>query len=191
MANWIQTHAGHAFDPFAPDQDKICIKDIAHALSNICRFTGHTNQYYSVAQHCVEVATRVPMVYQPWALLHDASEAYLCDIARPLKQKPEFKFYRDAEDVLQTAIYKRFGLVEGATPFATDIVKNMDLRVLLLEKRLLLGRCEKEWDDHSLAHVEPAMHRVSWRPLSALAAEREFLNCYYLMFEGAAEGHLG
>ena len=83
--SWIQTFQGKAFDPFAPRPADISHFDIAHALSNICRFTGHTNTFYSVAQHSVQVALLVPRPMQLAALLHDASEAYLCDI-RPAHQ---------------------------------------------------------------------------------------------------------
>src|SRR5271156_4912831 len=80
---WIQTFTGKKFYPFNPKPQDIDIRDIAHALSNICRFTGHTKRFYSVAEHSRNVAKLVPAHMKLQALLHDASEAYLCDIARP------------------------------------------------------------------------------------------------------------
>ena len=137
MSHWIQTYSGRAFDPFDPDPAAICIEDIAHALANVCRFTGHTKQFYSVAQHSVEVATRLPPELQAAALLHDASEAYLTDLPRPIKQRPEFKFYREAEERLQRVIYQRFGLRPSLEDGSR--IKHMDGRVLLLEKQRLLN----------------------------------------------------
>ena len=105
---WIQTFTGKKFYPFNPKPEDIDIRDIAHALSNICRFTGHVKRFYSVADHCRNVAKLVPPEMRLQALLHDASEAYLCDIARPIKQHQAMDFYAIVEGVLQRAIYARF-----------------------------------------------------------------------------------
>jgi len=180
--SWIQTFSGFAFNPFEPDENKICIQDIAHSLAHQCRFTGHSRQFYSVAQHCVEVASRVRPEFQAHALLHDASEAYLADVSRPLKQRPEFAFYREAEAVLQAKIYQTFGL----TPETPAPVKVMDKRVLLMEADLLLSRCEWSWNDPALMPLTPAGKRAGWQVLTPLAAEREFLNVYFLTVGAAA-----
>lgn len=181
--SWIQTYSGKAFDPFNPNPADICIQDIAHALANVCRFTGHTRQFYSVAQHSVEVTTRLPYEFQRHALLHDASEAYLLDLARPLKQRPEFAGYRAAEKALQEAIYTRFGL----DPITPPEVKEMDLRMLLLEKRKLMGACAKEWDNPALLLLKPAVEYAYWQAQTPLHAEREFLNVFYLNFQEYAD----
>lgn len=181
---WIQTFTGQDFDPFKPNPAKIDIADIAHALANQCRFSGHTREFYSVAQHCVEVASRVAPQHQGLALLHDASEAYLSDLPRPLKQMPEFQFYRDAEKALQATINYKFGL--NPTVGATLAIKKMDLEVLLMEVGLVMGPCNVPWNDASLALVKPAPRRVGWKALSPAAAEREFLNVFYLAVEAPA-----
>ena len=86
----IQTFTGIGFDPINPDPKLIKIEDIAHALSNQCRFSGHARSFYSVAQHsahCAEIAclaSNAPLARA--MLLHDASEAYLLDMPRPLKK---------------------------------------------------------------------------------------------------------
>lgn len=108
--DWIQTFSGLAMFPLDPRPEEIALMDIARALSNTCRFPGHTHTFYSVAEHSVHVSRLVPQEDRAWGLLHDASEAYLCDIARPLKRLPEFSYYRRIERQLQSAIAERFGL---------------------------------------------------------------------------------
>lgn len=96
---WAQTYTDRAFDYDDPQPSSICIEDIAHALSMICRFNGHTDRFYSVAEHSVEVANRIDKlisrnVYEvhpdisKWAILHDAAEAYTGDVVAPLKWFP-------------------------------------------------------------------------------------------------------
>jgi 5'-deoxynucleotidase YfbR-like HD superfamily hydrolase len=88
----VTTVSGREVYPHAPDPSQIVIEDIAHALSSLCRYAGHTRELYSVAQHSVLVAEDVVRrnnfgAFLHWrALLHDAAEAYVCDLPSPLKQ---------------------------------------------------------------------------------------------------------
>jgi hypothetical protein len=82
---WIQTYTGRKFSLLDPQPEDVCIQDIAHALTNICRFQGHCKGFYSVAQHSVHVADLCPTPYKLDAILHDAGEAYYGDITRPQK----------------------------------------------------------------------------------------------------------
>src|SRR6267378_1608096 len=82
---WIVTYSGLQFYHLAPTPEMVCIEDIAHALSQTCRWTGHTKFHYSVAQHSIYCSFLVPAEHALAALLHDASEAYLGDMNRPLK----------------------------------------------------------------------------------------------------------
>lgn len=105
--NFMTTISGKriVYDDLQPHM--IDITDIAHALSNICRFGGHINRFYSVAQHSVHVSENVPKEMVLAALLHDASEAYLSDIVRPAKRMlPQ---YKELELKLQLVIEERFG----------------------------------------------------------------------------------
>ena len=111
--DWIQTHSGKAFYPFAPRPDDIDIEDIAHALAHQCRFGGHVSKFYSVAQHCVLIARvlhaqgfdkRTILA----GLLHDATEAYLVDLPSPVKNM--LPGYRDAENRLAAVIAEKFDL---------------------------------------------------------------------------------
>ena len=83
----FNTVSGKIIDLNHPTEDMIDIKDIAAALSKICRFGGQINQFYSVAQHCVLVAAMAPAIIKKEALMHDAAEAYLLDIPKPLKHQ--------------------------------------------------------------------------------------------------------
>jgi hypothetical protein len=90
--SWLQTYMGREYWPLDPRADEVNIIDIAHALSNLCRYTGHCNRFYSVAEHSVLVSHIVPPEHALVGLLHDATEAYVNDLARPLKRHlPEYK----------------------------------------------------------------------------------------------------
>ncbi len=111
--DFITTASGVRFTPFSPRAEQIRIADIAHALSNLCRANGHCRHFYSVAQHSVNCAREAAARgysrrVQFACLLHDASEAYLSDITRPVKRN--MPAYLDFEKVLQDAIFAAFGL---------------------------------------------------------------------------------
>lgn len=148
--HWIQTRSGKKFDPFEPDPAQIDIEDIAHALSNQCRFTGHTRRFYSVAEHSYWVSYVCDPADALAGLLHDASEAYLCDIASPVKSRPEFDGYRVAEHRLQSVIYERFGLA----PEMPASVKVADARMLVTEAQELMWPLHEDWNIRAIA--EPA-----------------------------------
>src|SRR4051812_44303587 len=102
----IQTYSGKQFFPMRPIGGDIDIEDIAHALSNQCRFSGHCQRFYSVAEHSLRVAELVTPQHKLWALLHDASEAYLVDLPTPIKRTLEE--YRNAENRVMKAICRAF-----------------------------------------------------------------------------------
>ena len=106
---------------------------MAHALSNTCRFAGHVPAFYSVAQHSIVVADLVSDEAPFWGLLHDASEAYLHDLTRPLKES--LPAYRKAERRMMAAICERFGL----PPQMPRAVRRADNIALATEFRDLYG----------------------------------------------------
>lgn len=113
-----------------PDPDTINIHDIAHGLSNICRFGGHTTRFYSVAQHSCLVSYLAPKQLRLEALLHDAAEAYLGDVIKPLKVLIERSSgYKRYEDNFQRLIATKFHI----DPAAFGLVKPFDLRALEIE----------------------------------------------------------
>ena len=135
----IMLASGRYFDLRAPESCEIKIADIAHALSNICRFTGHTREFYSVAQHSVLVSLAVPRVHAFAALLHDAAEAFVTDVSAPLKALlPD---YKRLEKQVQAAVFAHFGL----PPELPDCVKKADLVLLRTEQRDLMGAGADEW----------------------------------------------
>lgn len=111
----IRTFTGKYVDPLALKPEDICIEDIAHHLSLICRYTGACPFPFSVAQHSLMVSYfmeakhgwRTPALA---GLLHDASETYLNDIASPVKHNPAMLFYREAEDRAERLIFSTFGI---------------------------------------------------------------------------------
>jgi uncharacterized protein len=165
--DWMQTYTGRAFYPMAPEIDDIDPIDVAHALSLICRYGGHVKRFYSVAEHCVLMSHAVAPEHALWALLHDATEAYLSDMIRPIKQAmPE---YRAAEWRMQLAIVGRFNLPTLEPP---DEVKEADNRILHDERRALMKTPPLPWG--SLDGI-PALgvHIAAWWPAEA---EREYLH---------------
>lgn len=107
------------------------IDDIAHALSQLCRYTGHSTAFYSVAQHSYLVSLHVPREFALWGLLHDAAEAYIGDMSRPLKgMLPKFK---EVEDKIMAAVCLRFNL--SPAPDMPPQVKKIDNAMLATEMR--------------------------------------------------------
>lgn len=131
---WMMLASGAPFFPFAPEPGDIDIADIARALSHICRYGGHVRRFYSVAEHCCHVAAVAPDEFKLDALLHDAAEAYLGDIPRPIKKHPDMDGWRAAEAAVEAAVAARFGL---ATPMPLA-VKAIDDRIILDEWAALM-----------------------------------------------------
>lgn len=140
---WMLTHKLHRVDPFNAKVEDIDIEDIAHSLGNICRFTGHTREFYSVAQHCVHVAERAHRFTggttdRLHALLHDAHEAYLNDLSAPIKRQPSSEPYCNACDELQMVIEDAFELPPRSGHLHQLIVR-ADLDMCYLEGLQLIG----------------------------------------------------
>jgi hypothetical protein len=132
----IVTRCGY-FDFRSPDEYEFEIDVIGRALSKLCRFTGHTMQFYSVAQHSVFVSMLLEAEGPELAmmgLLHDAAEAFVGDVAAPLKMLlPEYKMI---EQRVERAICRAFGLPE----VMPELVKDADLVALATEQRDLIPR---------------------------------------------------
>ncbi len=138
--SYITTVSGIHFYPLDPNPDDIDINDIAHALSLICRANGHFRHFYSVAQHCIACAEEaIERGYSPevilGCLLHDASEAYLCDVTRPVKK--HIPQYLRAEEKLQDVIWERF-IGRKLTDAEQQQIFEIDDHILSQEFHLLM-----------------------------------------------------
>ncbi len=159
--DWLCTALGHQFWPLDPRPEEVHPEDIAHALSNMCRFGGHSLCFYSVAEHSVRVAVEIgrrgaSVAVQLAGLLHDGSEAYMVDVPRPIKHDPRFSFYREAEDRLQNIVFDRFGI--SAEDRNDPIIKLIDNVILATEKRDLMPPTAAEWaplPDPLAGHIQP------------------------------------
>lgn len=154
--DWMQTYTGRRFYPLDPRPDEIDPADIAHALSMLCRYAGHVDRFYSVAEHCVLMSEAVAPEHALAALLHDATEAYVVDVPRPLKRYlPD---YRDIEDRVWYAIARRFGL-ELEVPAA---VKEVDTRILLTERDALMPNTRYSWAQDGMVPLPVSIE--AWSP---------------------------
>lgn len=161
QSRFISTVSGRQFHFAQPTADMIDLEDIAHALSNLCRFTGQCSVFYSVAEHSIHVSRIVPEELALVALLHDATEAYCADLARPLKQLlPE---YSVIEDRIWGAVAGRFGLPVEMPPE----IKQADMAMLKREVMALFP--EHVLDDLDLPGEAADVNLNLWSPPYARA----------------------
>lgn len=178
---WILTYTGKHFDLLDPQPDMVCIEDIAHSLSNLCRFNGHTEGFYSVAQHSVNVMKEVyardylaPRRLLLTALLHDAAEAYIGDLSSPLKKAMKLagdNSFRAIEAKIKDAVRGHFNLLSWLDSWT--VIHEVDLDLLATEASQLLNADTSEWND-----CGKPIPTLSIRPLNWLNARRQFLYTY-------------
>lgn len=139
---WIATRSGGKLDFLNPRPEQIHIEDIATSLSRLPRFAGHTTDFYGVAQHSVH-CSRLCEEYPLEALLHDATEAYMGDCNRPLKQMLG-EAWTSVENRIQDAINLKFQLRLCDSP-VHRAVKEVDDRMLMTERKWMMPR-GPEWE---------------------------------------------
>jgi len=183
-------YSGRDVDIFNMKIEDIDIEDIAHALSNICRYGGHCIFHYSVALHSVLCSLEEGTKSEQLAfLLHDASEAYVNDLVRPIKHRPEFEHYRLEEDKIQENIFKKFRL---EFPFEQRVhdVDNQILRrempaIIINDSEIADFSSEKEI---SLREAKKLLRKKKMSDciipqMSPLEAEELFLNRFYELYK--------
>jgi 5'-deoxynucleotidase YfbR-like HD superfamily hydrolase len=172
---WIETYSGRVVDLLDPNPDDIVIEDIAHALSNICRFGGHSRVFYSVSQHSVLVSQGLPDTMKLAGLMHDSAESYLSDIPRPLKLYLNGK-YGDLEKKYMGIISRKFRFQE----IEPEEVHIADQAVLLAERRDLFNWTGEDWG----ICVKPFEGKII--PLSPWLAEHRFLGVFRVLYTEVA-----
>lgn len=178
IGDWMQTYTGKQFWPLDPHPNDFDERDIAHALGMTCRYGGHSRHFYSVAEHCWLMSQHVSPEAQLLALMHDAAEAYVGDMVRPLEQNmPEFK---DAELGILEAMWEwlcDLGVNVGYTPEVDYEVNDADNRILLDEKQYLMPNSPEPWFQEG--HYEPL--GISLMCLEPQVAEGYWLDRFYFL----------
>lgn len=171
---WIRTYTGKKVYPLNPKINQISIIDIAHSLSLICRYVGHVSDHYSVSQHSCIISNylKYDIILSKWGLLHDAPEAYICDIPRPIK--PHFPGYAEIETRHEKLIAQKFDLPYPIPPK----VKEIDMRILKTE-------LQTRFVHHPKLHIDIQNLKkldVDIPVISPKKAEAQFLQRYIELF---------
>lgn len=173
----IRLRSGAWFDLLDPASSEFTIDDIAHGLAHTCRYAGQADGFYSVAEHSILVS-EVALGHEYAALLHDAAEAFIGDVTRPLKQLlPE---YKRLEKSIEEAIFARFdvGCVHPD-------VKKADLEVLAAEQAQLMPEGTDAWANE--AGISAAPVRVE--RMAPAEAKLRFLERYHILRQSLVSAH--
>lgn len=173
--NTIMLASGKYFDFNDPENSDFDIEDIAHSLSHMCRYVGHTPYFYSVAEHSIHTSYMVPDEHKLQALLHDAAEAFIGDVSTPLKNLlPD---YRRLEKRVERAVFRRLGV---DYPFHSS-VKEADKLMLLAEQKYIFKN-DDIWLEHDMVvHRPPFFRDVGMS--NPVEVKREFLERYDFLKE--------
>lgn len=182
--NWICTKSGTRFFPLDPRPEEVNFMDVAHALSLKCRWGGHCNHFYSVAQHCQRVADVAVVNFRKahrgewnrykaqderyvelFALLHDAHEAYLTDMPKPLKANLDWTKY---EQKVDKAIFGKLGMAWlPSISYWESLVKRADSVLLRIEATELFDPQLAKIEQWGFSGVEPA----PWEAAAAMVSK--------------------
>jgi len=181
----IVTYTGEEFTPLEPDINQIHIEDIAHSLSLLCRANGHIDYFFSIAQHSINCSVEAKarghtIRVQLACLIHDASEAYISDITRPVKHY--LAEYKIIEEKLQAIIYLKF-LGEKLTEDELN-------QIIQIDNDMLTGEFIALMKNRSLFEKRPILFSTpSFEYRNQKEVETEFLKIYYgIMHAGIIQG---
>jgi 5'-deoxynucleotidase YfbR-like HD superfamily hydrolase len=173
--SWIQTFTGRKFDLLRPGLEDIDIEDIAHAASMLCRFNGHIRVFYSVAQHSVHVSQHLDHLHPKGGLqglLHDAAEAYVGDMVRPLKRG--MPVFQRIEDGIWLKVCEKYDIRQDLHPD----VKKADNTMLVTEARdLMTVNRLNEWE----IDLTPSEVVETIEPWDPSRAKEEFLERFRML----------
>lgn len=156
VGGYIGLYSGKRFYALDPKVEDITVDDVAHSLSNLCRFTGHSERFYSVGEHsirCSELAEALGLSpkMQMYALFHDASESIVNDLARPVKQNvPQYKVI---EDKIMKVIWELLDL-EEPTEEEYEILKKIDNTLLINEMKTLTKHLSLPTVEHFDVYID-------------------------------------
>lgn len=184
---WIQSFTGKRVDLLNMKPEQVCIEDIAHALANKGRYTGHAKFFYSVGQHTILGAAALPSAFKLAFLLHELSEVYLPDIAGPLKPFVYVQFdalddttrcitWEQLEREHTSVMLRALGLSSLEPLIYSPEVRTMDLRMLMTEKTGIHGPEPEPWGD--LAERFPALPGVFIDPIDNTTIKRMWLDAF-------------
>lgn len=180
--DWLQTYSGRPFWPFDPRLEDLDIEDIALPLSRMGRFGDHSLHHYNVADHSIWVMNQLlgqrPGV-QLAALLHDAAEAYLRDVARPLKRHPDMSVYRNVERRLLILILEWAGVLDDYREFE-HVIQYADQVALATERRDLMAKGRFVW---AIESVEP--HSAKIYPSTSAETSCNAFKYHYIRLRGS------
>lgn len=174
----ILTISGNLFWPLDARASEVRIEDAAHALSMMCRFAGHLNQFYSVAQHSVLVSELIEP-QTPYAqlvgLTHDVSEAYLVDIPRPIKKF--LPAYKRIESKLQLVVAEAFNInrTKSKTDYDSQWLKDADNKALAIEAHNFVNDPRKLWSIEAQFGYKITTKIDAWTPDEA---RKQFMKRY-------------
>ena len=167
----IRTFSGRLVNPLDLQPEDIIIEDIAHALSHQCRFTGHTRDFYSVAEHTLRGCNMLAVEHRKQFLLHDAAEAYLLDLPAPLKNNSELgTCFKDLEEKIKFSIYTKFGV---PTEEHAE-VQRIDKRMCEIEKASLMN-------GHEITNV--SKNEIIFYTMLPGSAKKLFLKTFHALFD--------
>jgi len=179
IGDWMQTYGSPGyFYPLDPRPEEVSIEHIAHALSLLCRYNGACNKFYSVAEHCWHVSHHVIQRFELFGLLHDAAEAYIGDMIRPIKK--DLPIFRNIEWKIEKAIWEHFGLIHWVNASVQNIkmqneIKRVDNAILVDEHNQNMQPSPLPWN--SIENVPSLGVKIRcWKPKKA---EKMFLKRFY------------
>lgn len=188
--HWISLLSGGKFNYNKPEESDVTLDDIASALSNICRYSGHLPRFYSVAQHLVNTSHLVSEDLAFTALMHDTAEAFTNDLPTPLKWA--LPIFKELEVSIESAMSKKFGF---QFPYPQEI-KDADTIMLILEKRYVKGDksvwpAYEEIEKKIVRNQRKLLDKIdleSWQPRRA---KREFLERFHQLAPDVRDVHVG